>query len=71
MLSNLTVNMVGEVNRGNMRYLIVITGEAPFLSNWAEIEMMPTDREWVLIDTKKVVFTKDLVHWHEVENDHL
>jgi hypothetical protein len=54
-----------------MRYLIVIAGEAPFLSNWAEIEMMPTDREWVIIDTKKVVFTKDFVHWHEVENDHL
>ena len=53
------------------RYTIVIELSPPFYSEWMSEEMFPSQRPAVVIDNVNGKYSRDGIHWFDMEHDHL
>ena len=55
----------------NQRYIVFIPGHDPYFTEWISRELFPEVAGAVVVNWKHGRFTKDGVHWNEMEEDHL
>lgn len=54
-----------------MRYVVVQELQPPFFTEWMDEEKFPAGRPAVVIDLRNGIYTRDGLHYFDIEFDHL